>query len=109
MNDTVFANNFLGHPPNWMPGWVVRVTGPLSYEIKLQQGGTIRRHVDALRHCDTAVTPNLEDDETDSLPDDILLPPPPAFARPDPPTNPNPSIPLHRSTRATHPPDRLSS
>ena len=45
----MFAKNFTGTLPRWLPGTVIQVTGPVSYVIKLTNGQTVRRHVDAVR------------------------------------------------------------
>ena len=47
--DLVYAQNFTNTGPKWLPGVVVAVTGPLSYQVELQSGSTVRRHVDNLR------------------------------------------------------------
>ena len=106
----MFAKNFSGAPPNWVPGRVVRVTGPLSYEIELQQGGTVHRHVDAVRRREAAVTltSDREWNDEDQSTDDIQ----PSFPTPavgSPPTsNPTPPAPPRRSTRVRRPPHRYS-
>ena len=48
-NDKVYMQDFTTRKPRWIPGTVVQVTGPLSYMIKLQDGATVRRHVDHVR------------------------------------------------------------
>ena len=45
----MFVKNFSGVPPHWLPGKVLRVTGPLSYEVELLDGRIVRRHVDAVK------------------------------------------------------------
>ena len=47
VGDLVFAENFAGTAPRWLPGAVVMVTGPLSYKSLI--GPTVRRHVDSIR------------------------------------------------------------
>ena len=49
VGEVVFAKNFTGRSPKWLPGSVEEVTGPLSYVIQLQDGTTRRRHVDNIR------------------------------------------------------------
>ena len=44
-NDQVYVQDFTTRKPKWIPGTVVKVTGPLSYRIKLQDGTIVRRHV----------------------------------------------------------------
>ena len=47
--DRVFVKNFSTTPLTWIPGRVVKVTGPLSYHVELLSGHVVRRHVDAIR------------------------------------------------------------
>ena len=49
VGQVVFAENFTGKSPKWLPGSVAEVTGPLSYVIQLQDGMTRNRHVDNIR------------------------------------------------------------
>ena len=46
--DPVMAFDFL-HSPNWKPGVVEEILGPVSYRIQLLDGRTWRRHVDHLK------------------------------------------------------------
>ena len=48
VDDNVFVKNHQG-TPTWLEGIVTKVTGPLSYKIKLSNGSIIRRHVDHIR------------------------------------------------------------
>ena len=50
VGEVVFAKNFTGKSPKWLPGSMAEVTGPLSYIIQLQDGTTRRRHVDNIRN-----------------------------------------------------------
>ncbi len=105
VNDMVFARNFTGGSPNWLPGCVTKVTGPLSYEIELLSGGIVRRHVDAVRCRDAAVsTTEPEQGISDPFPVDSPSSP---YSVPDPPATPPTPQPLRRSTRVSHPPDRF--
>ncbi|CAG2228036.1 unnamed protein product [Mytilus edulis] len=46
----VFARNFaIGSKIKWIPGEVIKQSGPLSFHIKLQDGRVIRRHIDHIR------------------------------------------------------------
>jgi len=45
MGDLVNVKNF-GHGPKWLPGEVVKISGPVSYEIKLDDERVVRRHID---------------------------------------------------------------
>ena len=48
VSDKVFVQDFRGPGVRWMPGEVVRVTGPLSYQVRADVG-VVRRHVDNIR------------------------------------------------------------
>ena len=49
LQDPAYVENFTGRKPKWIPGTIVKVTGPLSYVIELLNGTTVRRHVDSVR------------------------------------------------------------
>ena len=49
VGDKVLAKNFRSSRPKWLVGEVVKVSGPLSYVIKLTNG---RRHVDYVKKRD---------------------------------------------------------
>ena len=43
--DEVYAHNFRTHP-QWLAGKIVKITGPLSFEIEMSDGRVIHRHQD---------------------------------------------------------------
>jgi len=47
--DSVYAKNFTSSNQKWIPGIIDKVTGPLSYVIKLPDGSTICRYIDHLK------------------------------------------------------------
>ena len=49
VNEKVYVKNFPMRKPKWMPGTVVKVMGPLSYEIELENGTRVRRHVNSVK------------------------------------------------------------
>ena len=49
LKDPVYVENFTSWKPKWIPGTIVKITGPLSYVIELQNGTTVGRHVDSVR------------------------------------------------------------
>ena len=49
LNDRVHVENFLTKKPRWIAGTIVKVTGPLSYEVELVNGLRVRQHVDNVR------------------------------------------------------------
>ena len=55
VGDTVYAEIFTGSSPKWLPGTIVKVTGPLSYHVELESGHTVHRHVGSIRvrHANT--------------------------------------------------------
>ena len=48
MGEEVFLRNF-GQGERWLPGHIRAQTGPLSFEIQLQDGRTCNRHMDHIR------------------------------------------------------------
>ena len=71
--DRVYAHDFAPQAgAKWLPGEVVQKTGPLSYQVQLQDGTVWRRHQDHICKCFTESeeswesTPNL----TKSSPED---------------------------------------
>ncbi len=91
----VYAENFTGSPPKWLPGTVVMVTGPLSYKVELETGHLVRRHVDSLRNRYAEVQQDSGD-----IADPLYLPDTPA------PRSAPPALP-RRSSRSRRPVDRL--
>uniref|UniRef100_A0A665US80 Integrase catalytic domain-containing protein n=1 Tax=Echeneis naucrates TaxID=173247 RepID=A0A665US80_ECHNA len=84
MDDAVYLRSTVGGDPKWIPGSVVRQTGPVSYEDRERDSNTVHRcHGDRLRARATAE------------PDPVLTDP-----RPEP-------VALRRSTRVTKPPKRF--
>ena len=114
-NDNVFVRNFSGKP-SWVPGTILKVTGPLSYVIKLQDGKTVRRHVDHVRSREIPSTvPQLPSSLVDlDLPTELSQEDATESNRADPPiVDPEPNAPdpppsPRRSTRDRRPPDRYN-
>ena len=135
LGDAVFVENFSNPPPKWIPGKITKVTGPLSYQVELQCGTVVRRHVDNI-HCRSILNspdPDHDQSETEntadsvdplSLPDfpdssggtppqrdptslqdpipECEDPPPQSWELPHPsppPSNPNPTSTVRRSSR----------
>ena len=49
VGDPVYTRDFSSVPATWIPGTIVKVTGPLSYHVELGDSRVVRRHVDAVR------------------------------------------------------------
>lgn len=64
--DCVYARNYSGGP-KWLPGQVVQVEGSVLYQVKLDDGRVLRRHIDQLRSCiaSSTVTAHISDIELD--------------------------------------------
>ncbi|XP_039511288.1 uncharacterized protein K02A2.6-like [Pimephales promelas] len=45
--DAVITRNF-SHGPKWIPGFIIKRTGPVSYKVMLGGGSMVRRHVDQI-------------------------------------------------------------
>ena len=53
IEDSVFVKNHSGIGQRWLPGKVVKKTGPVSYVVELQDGRQKRCHLDQLRSRET--------------------------------------------------------
>ncbi len=47
VGDAVLTRNF-SYGPKWIPGFIAKVTGPLSYQVMLGDGKTVRSHMDQI-------------------------------------------------------------
>ena len=84
----------------WLPGVITKASGPLSFRVRLQDGRTVRRHVDhiLLKQSNTITStandwmsmPDVPDEDRPTQSPDII------------PSRP----PLRRSTRVSVPPQR---
>ena len=102
---------------DWLPGTITRAMGPLSFEIQLFNGRTVRRHSDHLRPRtgDMFAQPPSRDwtdfPDPPPVPDPVLPQSPRSVPlRQDPVLSPPqspPPIPLRRSSRVSARPDRL--
>ena len=104
VGDLVYAKDFSSTPLLWIPRTVVKVTGPLSYHIKLTDNRVVRRHVDAIRVRNESSNPSPLNDFP--LPQDDLYFPS-RTQTPAPPVQPGiPHLPpVRRSTRLHSRPD----
>ena len=94
IKQSVLAKNF-GHGPKWLRGHITQCLGPLSYRVFLQDGRSVRRHVDHLQ-------PHHESN-SDTADQYLDVPSPVADVR-SPPTVPDPaSAPSSSSTPLTPP------
>ena len=48
VGQSVYVKNFQG-PPTWLPGVVTATRAPLTFEVNVGDGKTVRRHVDHIR------------------------------------------------------------
>ena len=49
MGEKVYVENFPTKNPRWISGIIVKVTGPLSYQVELRNRARVRRHVGNVR------------------------------------------------------------
>ena len=110
VKDTVYVRDFSSSSTKWLPGTVVKVTGPLSYHVQLSSGETVRRHVDAVYPRHVSLQPAQPQQDTDDTSvNDVFLP---NFPAPRPTTNnprqppQGPQGPPRRSARHRTVPDR---
>ena len=104
VSDTVYIKKF-PNSKEWLPGKIVKVLGPLSFEIETNDGTTVRRHIDHIRSRHTQskdadkTSQQLQDDWIE-FPDKLPTPHPDnSTPEVDPPI-------LRRSSRISHPPIR---
>ena len=88
----------------WLPGTVVKIRGPLTYDIALEDGRIVTRHVDNLRrqHPQTTSLSSQITTEDDCLPTATACSDHSSVTE----TTNSATVPLRRSTRVTRPPDR---
>ena len=108
VGQNVMVRNLRTTGPKWIPGTIVKQTGPVSYVVEVEQGQQWKRHVDHLRDVsvvnspETVQTPpDQPQSEVDDLP--IILP-----EVPDQPVQNLPAaVPQPRyPQRIRNPPDR---
>ena len=58
--DHVYVRDFSRRPEKWIPGTIVDVTGPVSFQIELENGTVCRRHQDHIRKRTVKVNPSQE-------------------------------------------------
>ena len=56
-DDNIYVENFARKNPRWIPGKIVKITGPLPNEIQLQDGTLVKRHVDHVRESEVQLLP----------------------------------------------------
>ena len=115
VGDPVFVEDFRVSKSKWIAGNVVRVTGPLSYEVELLTGGTVRQHVDNIRQrhvCPSSDDHPFDDlvitvvDTTEPMNQDITSTS--SNGQVEPPSPPPTAPTVRRSGRRTQPPDRYA-
>ena len=90
VDDPVYVKDFSTPNNTWIPGKVVKVTGPLSYHVEVQPGKVVRRHVDAVRKRYVVLPLPQSQEATTSSFEDIYSPDIPAPPPPAPPPAPTP-------------------
>ena len=76
VNDNVLVRNQPSNNPKWIPGVIVKVTGPLSYVVQLLDGRSMRKHVDhIIRRNGSNYTP-IDTDDIDGSADPTAPPTP---------------------------------
>ena len=104
VGEKVFVKNH--HRGNkWLPGSIVKETGPVSFQVKLKDGRIIRCHQDQIRQC--FIDNNDENQEAPLLNDDDVTmfsgTPVPQDASP-PAENPSTNVERHYPSRVCRPP-----
>ena len=89
----------------WLPGIITKILGSRSYEIRLTDNRTIRRHIDHIRTNSIPRSRDTEELPTDWVPNPMVDAP--TLPSPSLPENPPTDPPPRRSGRTSRPPDRL--
>ena len=102
IGDSVFTKNF-GQGPQWLPGVIDEMKGPVTYLVRLTGGQVVKRHVDHIR---------VHTSEQTNVSHDDLLFGPVANSEEAPLDQPQAShdasvIPQQTSTRVRRPPNRF--
>ena len=63
VEDSVLVKNMPSCNPKWVPGVIVKVTGPLSYDIRLTDGKIVRKHVDHVIRRDSPQSTPVDGDD----------------------------------------------
>ena len=102
----VFVKNFTAGP-NWLPGCIRSLRGPLSFEVELDDGRVVKRHVDHVRSRRRA--PSMDEPSNGDM-DDVPLPWPSESTEPVDASSSESSHSTtpRRSTRTRGPPDRYT-
>ena len=103
IDDAVYVQD-LPSRSTWLPGTVVKIRGPLTYDIALEDGRIVTCHVDNLRrqHPQTTSMSSQITTEDDCLPTATACSDHSSVTE----TTNSAAVPLRRSTRVTRPPDR---
>lgn len=118
--DLVYARNFSQGSP-WLPGVIEEPRGLVSYTVKLEDGRTVRRHVDHLRERFTQESQARASASSTPEWDDSIPFEPTVDSESEPPDSPSAPggqsdgtasgsnhVPPRRSGRARKPPDRYN-
>ena len=104
VGEEVFVRNPQGTPA-WWEGVIEKLTGPLSYKIKLNDGTILNRHVDHIRIRHSAPQQDLTDQDFDSF----TFPSQSEVTASSNVSGKSPVVPvLRRSSRIRRPPVRFS-
>ena len=100
VGDRVNVKNF-PTGDNWLQGTIVKVSGPLSFQVKLQDGRIVRRHVDHIIQRSPQMPDKPNDDwiSMPDIPESTLTKQSATTSTTTPPS-------LRRSTRVSVPPKR---
>jgi len=107
VDDSVWARSF-SSGPRWLKGRVTESRGPVTYRVQLQDGRSVRRHVDHLKsnHVPATVSESPVSPVSTSEPDYFDIPSPSTVAEPE--TVVQATTTLRRSQRNRRPPEWFS-
>ena len=115
VNQHVHVRNFRPAGPKWIPGVILKQTGPVSFVVQVENGLVWKRHVDHLRQStptqDLIPVSPLPTSSQEDVDDNTFISPPSLDAEVIQPTDPEDSTPPLEPraypTRNRQPPDRF--
>ena len=54
VGEEVYVKNFASNTPKWLRGKILGHSGPISFKVELDDGRVCKRHIDHVRHRETA-------------------------------------------------------
>ena len=79
--ERVYTKNFRGSGPKWLPGTIVKVTGPVSVIVELTDGSRVRKHFDQIKKRESDLVESSDKEQSFELElpevEEVEIPEPP--------------------------------